>query len=237
MIRWAVIGWLAFAMPAFAECRQALAVGMDVSGSVNAAEYRLQMDGLAAALEDPGVVDAFLSMPDTPVWLNVFEWSGPLSQRVVQDWRAITGPEDIAEVASRLRLAERALVDPSTAIGSAKGFGARLLSQRPGCWRHVLDLSGDGISNTGPRPGSLRPPSITINALVIGNGGAQQDPGIAELTAYFRAYVIDGPQAFIETALGFDDFQDAMTRKLKRELQVLVIGQGDPVADDLPRRQ
>lgn len=106
MIRWALLFWMAVSTPVLAECRQALAVGMDVSGSVNAAEYRLQMDGLAAALEDPGVVDAFLSMPDTPVWLSVFEWSGPLSQRVVQDWRAINGPEDIAAVAMRLRTAE-----------------------------------------------------------------------------------------------------------------------------------
>ncbi|MCX8955594.1 DUF1194 domain-containing protein, partial [Ruegeria sp. NA] len=41
--------------PAFGECRQALALGLDVSGSVDSREYRLQLDGLASALTRPEV--------------------------------------------------------------------------------------------------------------------------------------------------------------------------------------
>ena len=43
--------------------------------------------------------------------------------------------------------------------------------------------------------------------------------GIAALSAYYHAWVTLGPGAFVETALGFEDFQRAMTRKLLRELQ------------------
>ena len=49
--------------PADAACRLALALGLDVSGSVDAAEYRLQLDGVAAALTDEDVQAALFAMP------------------------------------------------------------------------------------------------------------------------------------------------------------------------------
>lgn len=211
--------------PAQDACRQALALGMDVSGSVDAAEYRLQVDGLAAALQDPGVAEAFLAMPGADVMLAVFEWSGPEAQRLILPWTRIGTAADLERVAGVLRATERGLHDPSTAIGSAKAHGAALLAQQSGCWRPVLDLSGDGMSNTGPRPGDVRPAGMTVNGLVIAHPeDLRREPGVAELTSYFRAYVLEGPDAFVETALGFDDFEAAMIRKLKRELQVMVLG-------------
>lgn len=220
-MKWLLLVSLVWAGAAEAACRQALALGLDVSGSVDSGEYRLQLDGLAGALEDPEVLAAFLAMPEVPVALAVFEWSGPRGQRILVPWKDVTGPADIAEVAARLRGTRRATMEPSTALGAAKGFGATLLAERAGCWRRVLDLSGDGQSNTGPRPQEVRPAGITINGLVIGaKGGAD---GIGALGSYYRAYVIAGPEAFVETALGFDAFEAAMVRKLKRELQVLAV--------------
>ncbi|WGW05438.1 DUF1194 domain-containing protein [Tropicibacter oceani] len=210
---------------AVAECRQALALGLDVSGSVDAREYRLQLDGLANALENPEVAAAFLAMPQAPVSLAVFEWSGAAAQRGLLDWTAVTDGAVLAGIAARLRAVARVPLDPSTAIGAAKAHGAALLAQQPGCWRQVLDLSGDGQSNTGPRPQDVRPGGITINALVIGTPETpgRAAPGLGELVAYFRAYVIEGDQAFVETAQGFEAFEAAMVRKLKRELQVMVL--------------
>ncbi|WP_425099629.1 DUF1194 domain-containing protein [Tropicibacter sp. S64] len=202
-----------------AACRQALSLGLDVSGSVDAQEYRLQLDGLAAALENGEVVDAFLAMPDAPVRLMVFEWSGPHAPRVLQEWVTVLGAPDLAAVAQRLRRTGRAKLDPSTAIGVAKQAGARMLADQGACWRRVLDLSGDGESNTGPRPQDVRPGGLTINALVV----TGEEPGA--LLGYFKAYVIEGEQAFVEPALGFEDFEAAMVRKLKRELQVLVLSE------------
>ena len=218
--------WMLWSGWAAADCRQALALGMDVSGSVDAQEYRLQLDGLAAALEDPGVAGAFLALPDAPVRLSVFEWSGPEAQRLVLPWTQVDGAQDLVRIAAQLRATQRDPLEPSTAIGAAKLYGAALLAQQPGCWRKVLDLSGDGISNTGPRPRDVRPEGVTINALVIAfPEDAQREPGVAQMTSYFRTYVIQGADAFIETALGFEAFQAAMVRKLKRELQVMVLGQ------------
>lgn len=211
----------AWAATAEAACRQALAMGLDVSGSVDAREYRLQLDGLAGALEHPEVMAALFAVPQAPVALAVFEWSGPGSQRIVAPWRVLAGPEDVVAMAAELRGTARVGMARSTAIGAAKSFGEALLAAQMGCWRRVLDLSGDGRSNTGPRPQERRPQGITINGLVV--SGSVDADGIGALASYYRAYVIEGPDAFVETALGFEAFEAAMVRKLKRELQVLAV--------------
>ena len=50
---------LCLAPPALA-CDLALALAVDVSGSVDSTEYRIQMDGLAAGLRDPIVSEALV---------------------------------------------------------------------------------------------------------------------------------------------------------------------------------
>ena len=47
---------------------------------------------------------------------------------------------------------------------------------------------------------------------------------VADLTAYFHERIIHGPGAFIEVALGFEDYAQAMKRKLLRELATVVMG-------------
>lgn len=213
---------------AVAQCRVALALGLDVSGSVNYMEYRLQLDGVANALMNPEVIEAITSTPGASVALSVYEWSGPDFQRMLVGWTMLNGPADVAAVAQTLRATRRVATDPSTAIGAAMLFGAGVLAHAPTCGRQVVDISGDGKSNTGPNPRDVSiPDGVMINALAI--GGELIDPaenravGLAELSAYFRAYVIRGPEAFVETARGFFDFETAMVRKLKRELMVLAV--------------
>lgn len=217
------------AAPAEGACRQALALGLDVSGSVDAAEYALQAQGLAAALGSPAVRAVLLDQPEWPVWIAIYDWSGPEDIRLIQPWVPIDGAARLAEVQARLAGTPRRPGAPQTAIGSAMLYGAALLAERADCPQRVLDLSGDGKANAGPLPRAVALPGwMTVNTLVIGadrdpswDGG---EPGIAELSAYFRAEVIRGPGAFVETTLGFRDFEAAMERKLLRELQGLAIG-------------
>jgi hypothetical protein len=97
------------------------------------------------------------------------------------------------------------------------------------CWKRTIDISGDGPANTGPRPQDISVfedhPDIIVNALVIGadmqGGDDERSADIKELSAYFEANVIRGPGAFVETAVGFSDYANAMERKILRELQVL----------------
>jgi hypothetical protein len=224
---------LAFsATGAIAECRQALALGLDVSGSVDLREYRLQIDGLVTALNDPGVVAALLAQPQAPVSLLVYEWSGPDDQAILVPWTAVTNGAVLREISAKLAATERRAATPGTALGVAMELGASYLDAKNDCWKRTLDISGDGKSNFGPRPGSVKDAigarGITINALVIGSDAApsadRRQDDIAELSSYFRTEVITGPDAFVETAIGFEDYAAAMTRKLNRELEGVVIG-------------
>ena len=227
----AVIFAIFAATPAAANCRQALALALDVSGSVDASEYRLQLDGLAGALASSEVQNALFAMPSAPVSLAIYEWSGPDDQRVLQGWTPITNETTLHQIILRLRNTQRIEATPGTALGTALSVGSDLLQQQKECWKRTLDISGDGKSNMGPHPRDTsrvaEHSGITVNALVVGADapkiGDARQVDIAELSSYFRAYVIAGPDAFVETALGFAEFQEAMTRKLLRELEGLVL--------------
>jgi hypothetical protein len=214
---------------ASAQCRQALALGLDVSGSVDDREYRLQLDGLARALAAPEIAERLLAPPGH-VMLAVYEWSEPENQHVILPWTAIDSAAALSGASARLAATQRRDTPPGTALGTAMQTGARLLGARPECWKRTLDLSGDGKRNIGPLPQAVKaglPDWLTINALTVGEDnpavGDTRQAEIGELSSYFRAYVISGADAFVETALGFESFEAAMIRKLLRELDTLVL--------------
>ena len=218
-------------------CRQALVLGLDVSGSVDAREYRLQIGGLAQALNSKAVRAALLERPEAPVELMIFEWSGPRDQLTLVPWSRIADPAALDDVIQQLHATERrAEATPGTALGVAMLHGAAQLAQRSHCWRHTLDISGDGKNNDWPVPRELRRKGLIagmrINALVIARddqGQGQNAPlEIGELAAYFQAEIIQGPDAFVEVALGFEDYARAMKRKLLRELTTRPIGSMPP---------
>ncbi len=230
---------------AAANCRQALVLALDVSGSVDAREYRLQMGGVATALDSPKVRDRLMAMPGAPVRLLVFEWSGAADQAIVVPWTEIDSEATLDGVIATLRSTVRRDATPATALGVAVKEGQRLLMQQRDCWKKTLDISGDGKSNLGPRPRDIRnridDGSLTVNALVIGVDDPQmgdiRQAEIAELSSYFRAEVIMGPDAFVQTAIGFADYARAMTEKLIRELDGLVFSAWEPQGGTAPRHQ
>ncbi len=217
--------------PVAAECRLALALALDVSASVDAAEYRLQTDGLAAALRAPEVRRAFFAS-DLPVALAVFEWSGRYNQQVTLDWRVIRAPADLTAAADRIAQARRSQTEFPTAIGYALGFGAGLLRRAPACLSRTLDISGDGENNEGFPPSAAYAAfpfaGVTVNGLVV------EDSDSAPLIEFYRDHVLHGPGAFLEVARGFRDFERAMRRKLERELTVQVFGHSAITATEAP---
>ena len=224
MIR-AVIFLMCLPHMADAACRQALALGLDVSGSVDTVEYRQQLDGVAAALQSEAVQDVLFMHPGAPITVAIYEWSGPEDQSVILPWTALSDPAALHAAVAQLHAHQRQPAAPTTAIGSAMLAGFVLLDQQPTCWKRTLDLSGDGRANTGPRPQDIAPhflpPGVVVNGLVI-DGTTD-----AELTTYYKSYVVRGPGAFVETATGFADYAQAMERKLLRELESMVMGAAD----------
>lgn len=217
-----------------AACRLALILALDISGSVDPREYALQMGGIAEALEDREVQAALFAVPHAPVHLMIFEWSDSAYQRDILGWTALDGPGDIPAVTARLRGWQRAYARGSTGLGAAMRHAAERFRSGPECWQRTLDISGDGKNNAWPLPRSVKTSGelqgITVNALVIGQTpmiGDERQEEISELTAYFRAFILHGPGAFFEVSLGFEDYADAMKRKLIREVEAPTIGLRD----------
>lgn len=210
----------ALATPAIGACKLALALGLDISASVDKDEYRLQIDGLVAALQDPRVLEAILTPEGQYIEFAVYEWSGYSQQGLIVGWTRIDGAGALRNVTAQLRRHRRPPSFLATAIGKAVEFGGGLLRTAPPCRRRVLDISGDGINNIGVEPayfygrGDLE--GAVVNGLVI--LGARPDP-----LTYYLDSVIFGPGAFVETAASYADFRRAMARKLLREIQPRMI--------------
>ena len=155
---------------AFAECRLALVLALDVSSSVDAQEDTLQRGGVVAALTSPEVVAAFFAT-DEPVALAVYEWSGRYNQEVVLDWTMIDSQAALVQAAETVAQSKRSHNDFPTAMGYALGFGAGMLARAPACLRHTLDMAGDGQNNEGfgPEEAYRAFPfqGVTVNGLVV----------------------------------------------------------------------
>jgi hypothetical protein len=210
-----------------------LSLALDVSSSVDDAEYQLQLDGVVAALNSDAVQEILFAQPQAPIQIHVFEWSGPVNHTILVPWTAVTTPADLARVSMILQSHQRGVAAPTTSIGSAMLAGFSYLEQQPECWRRTLDISGDGETNTGPAPEDIgedqRPRDVVVNGLVVGStsffGDGVDFDNIEQLAEYYRAKVIRGPGAFVEIALGYEDYAAAMERKLMRELAAQVVGQ------------
>jgi len=206
--------FLILAAPVRAECRLALALAMDVSRSVDAKDFVIQTEGLAAALEAPDIVTAFFA-PAGDVALAVYQWSGEDYQELVIDWTLIAEPEDLPAVIAGIRRLRPPEVRLPTALGAGIDFGRALLDRAPPCDARVLDVAGDGRNNAGPTPEKIYArggwEGITVNGLAIGSHELR-------LTEYFRSTLIRGPGAFVELATRHTDFPEAIRRKLLREL-------------------
>jgi len=208
---------LAAAPAAARNCATALVLAIDVSSSVDAREYALQMGGLAAALRDPQVVDAIAPGAGIGIMATAFVWSGFQHQETVVPWTWLGDRDTVHAFARAIETAPRRYDHWPTALGRAAAFAAGLHARNPvPCDRQVVDVSGDGANNDGVGPdwyrGRGQLDGLVINGLVI--LGADVDP-----YAYYRDVLIQGPGAFVEVADGFDAYAEAILRKLLRELQ------------------
>ena len=207
------------------QCRLALLLGLDVSASVDEAEHQLQRDGLIAALLAPEVQEPLFAGPG-PVALGIYEWSGRFRQQVISPWRLIRTEAELALVIDELQTTPRSTGEFPTAIGYALAYASEMFETAPPCLFQTLDIAGDGQNNDGFTPDlaylHFELDAVTVNGLAI--GGASR-----EIREYYEAEIIQGPGAFVEYALNHQQFEDAMRRKLERELRVMILG-GLPAA-------
>jgi Ca-activated chloride channel family protein len=201
-------------LPASA-CDVALMLTIDVSNSVDYAEYRLQVDGLADALADPAIIDALVAGNSA---ISVVQWSGIDRQSVTLPWIGIATSRDVAALSQSARLMPRAYILSGTAPAEAILFSLSNFGPVADCARRVIDISGDGTPNIGGDVAVARQQAqrdgITINAIAI------ESMGLA-ITNFYTRHVItrDG---FVVTARHHRDYPRAIRAKILRELAKVI---------------
>jgi len=194
----------------------ALVLAVDCSSSIDAGDFRIQMDGFAGALRHPSLAQAIAAGEHHQIALSLMLWSNMQTQVIAMPWRIIGGPGDLEMTARTFGAMERNLQPGGTGLAAAVDYAATLLQVLPcAADRHTIDVSGDGEDNEGGDAGEARDRAVahgfTINGLPIVNGSSL-------LVDYYRTDVIGGPGAFVEPTDSIMSFRDTILKKLLREI-------------------
>lgn len=198
----------------------AIVLAVDCSWSVDETEYAQQIGGLADAFASRDIHQAIAAGANGRIAVLLMQWAATDAQRVVIAWSVIAAPEDALLFSARVAATPRLVRDGATSITAAITTGTALHRARPvRALREVIDISSDGINNTGGLPEPARDiaaaQGITVNGLTILNE-------VPYLHHYFRNHIIAGPGAFVEIADDYVDYHRAIKRKLLREIGVPV---------------
>jgi len=151
----------------------AIVLAADVSRSIDDEEFHLQRQGYAAAVTSPRFLRAVQSGQRGAVALCLLEWASADQQAVVVKWMVIRDGEGASEFAKILLETPRSF-EGRTAIGAGIDFAsAQLDADGVTAERRIIDISGDGTSNSGRSETTARDEAvakgITINGLAIIN--------------------------------------------------------------------
>jgi Protein of unknown function (DUF1194) len=194
-----------------------LVLALDVSASVDLAEYQLQLGGIAKAFRDPEILDAIEKLGPQGAAIAVVQWGGAQEFKTILPFTHIVTIQDAQAFGFLASRAHRFIGATSTSITTALQYSADLLDNNGfEGGRRVIDVSGDGVDNSGLNLDAARA-SMTARRIVVNGLAIEKDE--ANLTRYFEDYVISGPNSFVETATDYDDFARAMKQKLLRELR------------------
>ncbi len=193
-----------------------LVLALDVSGSVDNREFALQQRGLAKAFRNARIVEAIQRGAHKRIAVAAVQWAGREKQAVAVPWAIVDSDQAAYAFAERLAAMPRIFDNSETHIGGVIDFAARYALSAPvAAPRRTIDISGDGMDNvlysTHRARDRALAAGITINGLTILN----ETP---ELDSYYRYNVIGGPNAFVIKAGKYEDFADAILRKLLREI-------------------
>lgn len=202
-----------------------LVIAVDISRSVDDVEAQLQRDGYVAAFTDPRVIEAIQGGAIGAIAVTYVEWAGVDYQRTMVDWFLVSDGESAGEFASRIAALPRVSMG-WTSISGAIDYAARQFGSGYSGTRRVIDISGDGINNSG-RPAWLARDDavrqgIVINGLPILNDRPNFGrPAEPHLDQYYETFVIGGPGSFLIAAEDYRAFAGAILAKLIREIAAL----------------
>jgi hypothetical protein len=201
-----------------------LALGIDISGSIDPDEAKLQREGYVQAFRDPVIVKAILGGPNGRIAVAYFEWSDSWMQKLLIDWTLLDSEAAILAFTKRLSDAPISIAR-RTSISGAIRYAIPLFGRSPyEATRKVLDISGDGSNNDGGLVTDMRHEAlkerIVINGLPIMNDRPNPFgfPNESDLDRYYLHCVTGGPRSFVEVARSFEDFPRAVRKKLLQEV-------------------
>jgi hypothetical protein len=202
----------------------ALALAVDVSGSIDPDEAALQRQGYVSAFSDPTVVGVIGNGPHGKIAVAYYEWASHGDHRLVVDWMVIDGLASARAFADALA-AQPIRIGLRTSISGAIEYGIDLLEQAAVVpTRRTIDISGDGPNNDGRYILDARQQAvdkgININGLPVINERPNRYgfPNLPDLDLYYEHCVIAGQNAFVVVARDFQDFAAAVKRKLVLEI-------------------
>jgi hypothetical protein len=186
-------------------------LGIDVSGSVDSSEFNLQKQGYANAFNSPAI-QQLIANSTNGIAVGYGYWASSNQQNVAVDWKLLKTAQDASDFSTAITATTRPF-GGATAVGAAIDFGTnQILTNAFDGIRKTIDISGDGVSNSGIAPSVARNAAeakgITINGLAIGPSSI----------ATYYADNVKTSNGFIVNAAGFSDFQTAVAQKLTREI-------------------
>ncbi len=201
----------------------ALVLAVDVSRSMSPRELTIQREGYAAALNHPDVVRAISQGAYGRIAVTMFEWAGDGAIGEVFDWTLVETGADADQLSEIVRNS-RPVGLRRTSISGAILHAVKRLEEAPvDGFRKVVDISGDGPNNQGQPVLLAREEAlakrIVINGLpLMTSDGPGSGFSIQDLDAYYGECVIGGPGSFLVPVTSWDQFPEAIRRKLILEI-------------------
>lgn len=209
-----------------------IVTGFDFSGSIEARDAQIQIEGIALALRSPELAAAIQNGRYRRIGFAVFAWADG-NYPVLDSWRLISSPQDAAaasdEVVARLRamLDSNALVTLGalTDLSGAMAYGGEMLRSAPfATSRRIINIVGNGMDNVGegtpPTRDRLVAQGVTINGVALGFDRT--------VYQYFQREVIGGPKAFVLPADDPAALVEVLARKFVTELVLNTDWAGQP---------
>ena len=215
----------------------ALLVSVDVSNSVDEHRYRLQMEGIAAALEDSAVMDAILNGPHSAILFSLVEWSD--RPKVAIPWTKIATKAEANTISAAIRKLPRNEGEFTCMANMLRFVSDKIVTQIPSQAMHVvIDVSGDGVDNCNGRETTdvIRDELVAYGAVINGLPIIERAPTADaapllpdtsrsdDLESWYRNHVMGGAGAFVLPAYGYEDFGRAMRQKFVVEVSERQLG-------------
>ncbi|MCH9809006.1 MAG: DUF1194 domain-containing protein [Alphaproteobacteria bacterium] len=221
----------------------ALILAVDTSGSVSEERFRLQMDGIAAALEDTGVINTILGGPRGAISLMLVAWAD--NSQIALPWTLVRSKGEAIAAAAKIRALPRHSGEYTCMGRMLRNLKEAVLGDVPFApLKTVIDISGDGIDNCEEPESLSRARAQVVEAGAVINGlpiivdrsrlvgeGAYRAPGAGlkpltppdqrprrTLRKWYEDKVIGGFGAFTIPANGYKDFARAMRSKFVVEI-------------------